>query len=53
MAKKPAVVVTSKKNSMVRVKCPKRGNVEVWANVGPKKGPVCTACNSTGHDIVK
>lgn len=54
MAKaKVGPVVVGKKNSMVKVKCPKAGGIEVWANVGPKKGPVCTKCGGTGHDVVK
>lgn len=52
MAKKNPATTTSKKHGMVKVKCPKNGGAETWANIGPKKGPVCTGCGGTGHDIV-
>jgi hypothetical protein len=38
---------------MVRVHCPMRGGAIVWANIGRRRGPVCTACGNTGHGIAE
>lgn len=53
MAKNNPTIQTKAKNGMVKVLCPKNGNQLVWANIGPKKGPVCTLCGGTGHDVAR